>query len=130
MKAQLQSNFDELLKIIDKKEFKSEKTAFVQLDNDLLRQREEHTRALESKMKSAKEMMAECAELTKEQGKMIDRIDSEMDISKETSEKAKNEIEKAKRGQKRKKVACLLTVFLALLVFIGVIVIAFVLGSI
>lgn len=130
MRNKFQETFDGLLNIIDTKEFKSQKNVFIDLDKDLLRQREEQTKVLEVKMKSAKEMMAECAALTKEQGKMIDRIDSDIDIAKESSEKVNIELEKAKKSQKRKKMACLMTVFLALLLFIGIIVVVFVLGNI
>jgi membrane-associated HD superfamily phosphohydrolase len=125
---QLRKRFEEIVEKLEKNEFDSKQTLFQELDNDLLLLRNQQTVKLEAKMKSAKELMDECSKITIEQGVVLDRIDAEMEETRNNSKQTTQELEKTKKKQSYRKTTCVIIVLLSLLLFIGVVVVAFVLG--
>ena len=79
-------------------------------------------------MNTVKEVMQECHELTVEQGLMLDRIDLKLEETKKNTSQVKVELEKTKKRQSYKKATCIIIVLISLLFFIGVVVVAFILG--
>ena len=125
---ELRQRFESLIDRIESEDLKSEQIFFHELDKDLLKLRQQQTQVLEGKMNTVKAVMQECNEMTVEQGLVIDRIDLKLEDSKKNTGQVRVELEKTKKRQSYKKATCIIIVLISLLFFIGVVVVAFILG--
>jgi hypothetical protein len=120
--SEFSKRFDNLVqKATDVKITSENVLDFEQLNDDIIRQRDEHVKKIEGKMKIVGEIMRDTAEMTKEQGEKLDRIDLEIGFAKENTGKGVNQLEKTSRRQRIKKGICvtvLITVAIALTVVI------------
>lgn len=125
---ELRQRFESLIDRIESEDLKSEQIFFHELDKDLLKLRQQQTQVLEGKMNTVKAVMQECNEMTVEQGLVLDRIDLKLEDSKKNTGQVRVELEKTKKRQSYKKATCIIIVLISLLFFIGVVVVAFILG--
>ena len=97
---------------------------FEDLNEDLYKQRAEHVKILEEKMKVVGEIMKDAAEMTKEQGNAMDRIDLEVGKAKKNTEKGVEELEKTSRRQRCKKSICVTTLIVVAIVLVIIVLVA------
>lgn len=103
---------------------------FDDFTNDLLDERREHTKKLESTMGKVHEIMKDCSEISKSQGDLLDRIDSEVSSVSSNTKLATKELEKSQSTQKIKRGCCILILLFSSIILLGVIVVGLVLGRV
>lgn len=79
---------------------------FDELDDDIQREKREHTLKIQEKMIIVSGIMKDCAETVNKQGEVLDRIDLEIDRANKYTEKGEVELEKTDVKQRRKKCLC------------------------
>lgn len=102
---------------------------FGDFNNFVLEERKKHAKTLETKMNTVNHIMKECNSLINTQGQVLDRIDSEIESVKTSTQKAANEVQISKSRQRHKRRCLTIVLVIALILILGIIIVAFVLGK-